>query len=59
MDHCEHVFGFVDALVSTGFIVVVLETKLKVQFSLKSVKDPIQVIAPAEGSPDMLLFLFH
>ena len=44
-------------LVSIGVVVVVLENKLIVQFSLKSVKDPVRVIAPAEGSLDMLLFL--
>ena len=38
-------------------VAVVLETKLIVQFSLKSVKDSVQVIVPAEGSLDMLFFL--
>ena len=40
-------------------VVLVLETKLMVQISLKSVKDPVWVIAPAKGSLDMLLFLFQ
>ena len=31
-----------------------LETKWIIQFSLESVKEPVQVIAPAKGSPDML-----
>ena len=53
-EHYEYVFGFVDVLVSIRVIVVVLKTKLKVQFSLKSVKDPVGLIVPAEGSPDML-----
>ena len=42
---------------SIRVVVLVLETKLIVQFSLKSVKDPVQVIAPAQGSQDMLLFM--
>ena len=42
---------------SISVVVVVLVTKLIVQFSLKSLKDPVKVIAPAKGSPDMLLFL--
>ena len=38
-------------------VVMVLETKLMVLFSLKSVKDPVPVIASAKDIPDMLLFL--
>ena len=42
---------------SIKVVVVVLETKLIVQFSLMSVKDPVQVIVPVESNLDMLLFL--
>ena len=42
---------------SIRVVAVVLKTKLMVQFSLKSVKDPVQVIAPAKGSLDVLMFL--
>ena len=53
----KYVLGFVGVLMSIGTVVVVLETKLMVQFSLKSVKDSVGIIAPAKGSWDMLLFL--
>ena len=39
---------------SIGVIVMVLETKLIVQFSLDSVKNQGLVVAPTKGSPDML-----
>ena len=37
--------------------VIVLEDKMIVQFSLESVKDPVQVVAPTKGSTDVLKFL--
>ena len=43
-----------DVLVSIRVTVVMLETKLIVQFSLMSVKHPVWVAAPIKGSPDML-----
>ena len=43
-----------NVLVHIKFVVMVLETKLIVQFSLKSVKDPVQVVALTKGSPDAL-----
>ena len=53
-DHYEDVFGLiVHVLVCIRVSAMVLMTKLIVQFSLKSVKDPVWVIAPIEGSPDM------
>ena len=36
---------------------MVLATKLVAQFRLKSLKDSVWVVAPIEGSHDMLLFL--
>ena len=42
---------------SIRVVVVVLETKLMVHYSLEAVKDQVMVTAPATGSPGMLLFL--
>ena len=55
-NHYEDVLGVVCVIVSIR-VVVVLETKLMVQFSFESVKDPVRVIVPVQGGPDMLLFL--
>ena len=58
-DHYEDVLVFVCVPVGIKVVVAVLNTEFVVHFTLESVEDPVQEVASAEGSFDVLIFLFQ